>query len=337
MRKIPNLVISLLFIVSLLPTLLLSENGTLSADIDHDGKKETIEWEKFTSTDLGDYYQLKVFDDNGKILWRGPRNADETNPYIFSSLHIGVSLPELLDDIDNDGYTELLTPELQSDVSPTYYKKLRWKGTYFEVLPSYALTLKSPTSNHFIWEKVNDTYKIWVSQLDAKNIYRAGFAKADVIAYMHDDTVKSGVALIKFVPQGAELKKWIEPLLSEKERNRVQNNYTAPAAMVSGSGKNTYRTRLSYKDHQNSRGGILTKVADVLRQDRANVYKHHADAEDQRDPYFHTLNARSMMSQYEILPIGRSYSSLKNIILNGTPLIEVEVHSGQLYVKVLKR
>ncbi|MEA2048472.1 MAG: hypothetical protein U9O64_08525 [Campylobacterota bacterium] len=300
--------------------------NTLTADIDSDGKKEAVQWEKFVTTQLGDYYQLKVFDDNGQILWKGPKKAEESNPYIFSSLHIGVSLPELLTDIDNDGYIELLAPELQSDVSPTYYRILRWKGSYFEPLPSYALTLRSETSNYFVWEKTNSIYKIWVSQLDTRNIHRPEFAKADVTAYMHDGTVKSGVALIKFVPKGAQIKRWIEPLLSDEERSRVKNNYTS-----------TYRARLSYRDHRNSRGDILTKIIDILRQDRANIYKHHADSEDQTDPYFHTLDARSIMSQYQIIPIGRSYTSLEDLILNGTPLIEVTINSGQLYIKVLKR
>ena len=99
-------------------------DGSLQGDIDQDGKEETIAWKKFAAVELGDYYQLLVLDDDGSLLWEGPKEKDEGNPYIFSALDIGVSFPELLADIDNDGYIELLAPELQSDARPVYYRKL---------------------------------------------------------------------------------------------------------------------------------------------------------------------------------------------------------------------
>jgi len=183
--------------------------GRLEGDIDNDGKAETIAWKKFLTTDLGDYYQLFVFDDDGLLLWEGPKEKDEENPYIYSSLDIGISLPELLMDIDNDGYTELLAPELQSDVSPVYYRKLRWRGSYFEPLLSSALMLTNEESNRFIWKKTSKPYGIWISKLAP---YGDGLAKADVTVYRKDQSIGSGVALLQFDRGGADVYRWIKPL-----------------------------------------------------------------------------------------------------------------------------
>jgi len=337
MKTISNFLLVLLFTIGLIPTLLLSENGKLSADIDSDGKQEMILWRKFATTELGDYYRLWVIDDDGKILWKGPKEKDEGNPYIFSSLDIGVSLPQLLADIDNDGYVELLAPELQSDVRPTHYRKLRWKGTYFEQFPSHALIMKSSTSDQLVWKKTNDLYVTWVSRIDFENTYKNGLVKVNIMEMISDSTVKTGVALIRFIPQGAIIKKWLEPLQSEDERRSTKNNYSVPTSAISSTGNSTYRARLSYHDHQNSRGKRLVKVKDVLRQDRANLYKKGGDPEDQRDSYFHTGEGRNTMEWIKMHSVGRSYASMKEIIVNGTPLVEVNVRQNGLHIKILKR
>ena len=186
-------------------------DGKLQSDIDRDGKKETIAWKKFASVDLGDYYQLLVIDDDGSLLWEGPKEKDEGNPYIFSALDIGVSPPELLADIDNDGYMELLAPELQSDVRPVYYRKLRWRGTYFEPLLSNALMLSSRGSNRFVWKTISKSYGTWISKLAP---YGNGLVKANVMAYNKDGSVSVGTALIKFDRQGAVVHRWIKPIPS---------------------------------------------------------------------------------------------------------------------------
>ncbi|MDD2450849.1 MAG: SH3 domain-containing protein [Sulfurovum sp.] len=187
--------------------------GRLEGDIDKDGKTETIAWKKFLTADRGDYYQLLVFDDDGSLLWKGPEEEDEGNPYIYSSLDIGISLPELLMDIDNDGYTELLAPELQSDVSPVYYRKLRWRGSYFEPLLSNALMLTVEESNRFVWKRTSKPYGTWVSKLTP---YGDGLVKADVTVYQKDQSVGSGVALLQFDREGANVYRWIEPLPAHK-------------------------------------------------------------------------------------------------------------------------
>jgi len=199
-------------------------DGKLQGDIDQDGKMETIAWKKFASVDLGDYYQLLVIDDDGSLLWAGPKEKDESNPYIFSYLDTGFSLPVLLADIDNDGYMELLAPEPQSDVRPTYYRKLRWRGTYFEPLLSSALMLSSTDPNRFIWKVIQKSHGTWISKLAP---YRAGLAKADVTQYNKDESVRMGVALIKFYREGAVVSSWIKPIASATHINTQRE--AAPA------------------------------------------------------------------------------------------------------------
>ncbi len=308
-------------------------DGKLQADIDRDGKKETIAWKKFATVELGDYYQLLVLDDDGSLLWEGPKEKDEANPYVFSSLHIGVSLPELLTDIDNDGYIELLTPELQSDVSPAYYKKLRWRDGQFEVLWTSVLMMPSG-SNRFKWKRTDGDYGTWVSELAP---YSKGMAKATVTLYHQDGSTAMGVALIRFDRDGAAVERWLEPLTSTGGNEGDPSGEALSSTVPPPQANHTYRARLSNRDHQNSGGKRLVKVKDVLRQDRANLYKQGGDSEDQRDPYFHTGKGRNTMEWIEMHPVGSSYASMKEIIVNGTPLVEVDVRKDGLYIKIIKR
>ena len=190
-------------------------DGSLKADIDQDGKKEMVIWKKFATADLGDYYQLLALDDDRSVLWEGPKEKEEANPYIFSSLDIGISIPELLSDIDGDGYMELLAPELQSDVRPVYYRKLRWRKSYFEPLLSSALMQSSIDPNRFLWKRTQQLYGTWISKLTS---YGKHLAKADVMVYRKDGSLITGTALIRFDRKGAVVQKWIKPISSVRRK-----------------------------------------------------------------------------------------------------------------------
>ena len=302
-------VVSILFMTSHLTA------GELFADIDHDSRLESVQWRKFATNDMGDYYQIQVIDDNGELMWRGPGKLRDDHPYIFSSLGIGVSLPELLFDIDRDGYVELLAAEHQSDVRATFFRKLRWTGRTFEVLPSQALMMRKPESDYFSWVSRERTHGIWVSKF--RRVARRDLVKADVTYYDRNGLWKGGVALLRFTSGGAVVHRWIKPL-------------AVPS-------KNKYRARLSYADHRNSRGMVLDSVADILQQDRANFYRRGGDTEDQSDPYFNSGTERSTIRLLRINPVGMSYDRWKSIILYGNPLIEVEVYSNQLNVRILQK
>lgn len=308
-------------------------DGKLLGDIDRDGKEETIAWKKFASTDLGDFYQLLAIDDDGTLLWEGPKEKAEANPYVFSSLDTGVSMPELLIDFDHDGNIEMLAPEPQSDVRPTYFRKLRWRETYFEPLLSNALMRQSPGSDRFIWKTTQASYGTWISKLAP---YGKGMIKADVTEYNKDQSAKTGVALIRFDREGASVEQWLEPLVSANSGNEVTAQEVVSHTPTPAQTKYTYRARLSHRDHQNSGGKRLTKAQDILRQDRANYYKQSGDTEDQKDSYFYTSEERASMEYMNIYPIGASGNILQNKIINGTPLVEVEVRPNGLYIKILE-
>ena len=228
MRTISNSIVLLLFGMLFIPIACLSEDfstGELYADIDNDKKQESIQWRKFKTTDMGDYYQLQIFDDTGDLIWRGPKKAEEDNPYIYSSLDTGVSLPELLFDIDGDGYTELLAPEPQSDVRTTYYRKLRWMDGYFKKLPSKPLMMKDWGSDYFTWETGQHSYGIWVSKFG--EIVNGGLVKANITYYNKDGVWKGGVALLRFTSCGAVVHRWIKPLAG------IQTNTSSRKVSVS--------------------------------------------------------------------------------------------------------
>lgn len=228
----------------------------------------------------------------------------------------------------------MLTPELQSDVRPVYFRKLRWRGTYFEPLLSNALMRSSPGSNRFAWQKTSESYGTWISKLAP---YGDDLAKANVMEYNKDGSFRTGTVLIRFDREGATIERWLEPLFNENESMGSSAVGINSEMTSSSQGSNTYRARLSYSDHQNSGGKRLVKVKDVLRQDRANLYKRGGDSEDQRDPYFHTGKGRNTMEWIEMHPVDRSYASMKEIIVNGTPLVEVEIRKNGLHVKIIQK
>jgi hypothetical protein len=199
-------------------------DGKLHADIDRDGKNEIVAWKKFVSVDLGDYYQLLVIDDDGSLLWRGPKKIDYENPLVFFSLDFGISMPQLLIDFDKDGYVELIAPMAQSDVSPTYYRKLRWRGSYFESLSSNALILSSKNTNEFIWKKTQKSYGTWISKL---KLYRDNLVKAHITQYNKNGSVNMGIALIKFNRNGATVYNWIKKIPLPSKRNTHKKVYNS--------------------------------------------------------------------------------------------------------------
>jgi hypothetical protein len=89
----------------------------------------------------------------------------------------------------------------------------------------------------------------------------------------------------------------------------------------------SYSARLSEADHFNSNGQRLTSPAAIIRQDRANFHRFGIrDPEDEGDSFFSNMNNRALMEK--LIERGRMTATARNRIVNGTPVISVEVYSG---------
>jgi hypothetical protein len=97
----------------------------------------------------------------------------------------------------------------------------------------------------------------------------------------------------------------------------------------------SYVARLSEADHFNSSGQRLTSAAAIIRQDRANFHRFGIkDARDENDDFFADEANRAALEQ--MLENGRADPGVINRIVNGTPLIRVDIFrgSGNRFIKV---
>jgi len=204
----------------LLLSLPLFAKTILYGDIDHDGRDESMELISSGQTDMGSFYQLIVKDDNGRVLWRARKSLNTNNRYSFFEAHHGISMPEILVDIDQDGYMELIAPEPQSDVSPTYYRKLKWIAKRFRIMPSQALMMER--GNVLRWKNSKDYEGVWVSSFVGM---QRGLIKVNITSYIKGE-YKSGVALLEPTRNGARVVEWIKALRSgyDNQDNRPKEN-----------------------------------------------------------------------------------------------------------------
>lgn len=95
-----------------------------------------------------------------------------------------------------------------------------------------------------------------------------------------------------------------------------------------------YTARLSSRDHFNSNGQRLLTVAAIIRQDRANLHRFgRHDPEDQWDGFFSNQGNRAALER--LIARGRISRAVSNAIINGEPLIHVDVYQGYVVVTLL--
>ncbi len=317
-------------LLSAMPLAADPEPDILRADLDGDGKQEIITWEQFAETeDDGEFYQIKVFDDDGSLLWEAPRAKDAENPLVFGNWHFGYSLPQIAADIDGDGAIELISPAPQGDVSPTCFRVLRWKGGRFVPVRSSILLETPQDSGRFPWSQSNEGQGTWISSFMKAN--PDGTFRVGVFRYVGEST-SMGEAVVARTPKGFQFKKWAVPLKSLSGDPAAEPVPPAPAG-----GAMVYRARLSTRDHSNSAGKRLEGVGDILRQDRANYHKGKGDGEDGPDPLFGTPAARNGMDARKPVPVGTAAGALRKAIVSGTPLVEVEITDSELRVRILSK
>jgi hypothetical protein len=88
-----------------------------------------------------------------------------------------------------------------------------------------------------------------------------------------------------------------------------------------------YVAELSERDHFNSSGQRLTTAAGIIRQDRANFHRFGLrDPADEDDKFFADEGNRAALES--LLEHGRAEPGVISRIVNGTPLVRVEVWQG---------
>ncbi|RWN17832.1 MAG: hypothetical protein EOR94_16935 [Mesorhizobium sp.] len=98
----------------------------------------------------------------------------------------------------------------------------------------------------------------------------------------------------------------------------------------------SYVARISDRDHQASDGYALDNAAQMVRQDRANWHKfHRRDRDDEADGWFRTNGQRADL-QRMLERGGAMSSSTKRAIVNGEPLIQVDVYENNVRVSILE-
>ena len=103
---------------------------------------------------------------------------------------------------------------------------------------------------------------------------------------------------------------------------------------VMGNFIESYTARLSPRDHNNMNGVRLTSAAAIIRQDRANFYVYGLrDSEDEPDSFFSSKSNRARLE--EMLENGRATRDAIDRVINGTPLIRVDIYANGINVTVL--
>jgi len=299
---------------------ILGDPNHFMADLDEDGRDEIVRWKRFDQSELGDYCQLLVYDDDGRLLWRGPKEADTDNRYIFGSWDFGVSMPEIMLDTDGDGRPELLAPSPQSDVSPLYYRILGWNGKRFVDRRPAVFMYDPERTDRLTWVNPwpRNERAGWVSKFSDAG--PGNTATAEITYPDGRGEYKLARARVKMDPYGAKVLRWIDPLR--------QN--------LPSEGTDSYIARIGEQDHYNSRGVRLWGIREILHQDRANYYGGVGDPEDTGTGRFRTKSARSMIDRMRIRPVGTDLRSLRRMIRSGTPLLRVGVEGKSLTVEVLE-
>src|SRR5580692_11223720 len=135
--------------------------------------------------------------------------------------------------------------------------------------------------------------------------------------------VKEGWFCLPWIKPASFLVVLIAAILSATAQAQILGEYTE-----------TYTARLSPADHYNSNGVRLHSAAAIIRQDRANYYVFGIrDSEDEPDSFFSVKSNRARMEQ--MLENGRATPDALDRIVNGTPLIRVDIYSTGINVTVV--
>ena len=99
----------------------------------------------------------------------------------------------------------------------------------------------------------------------------------------------------------------------------------------------SYIARISDADRFASDGYRLDTAAQMVRQDRANWHKFGSgDAEDQHDPWFESTASRARFEKM-LNRSGAIDQRTRRAIVNGEPVVRVNVYRNSVEVELLGR
>jgi hypothetical protein len=284
-------------------------------------------------TEIGSFFQLVVLDDQGKTIWRGPKKLDTDNPLMFGSWDFGATFPEIVGDIDGDGQTELVAPVPRSDVSPSWFRVLRWTGTEFKPVRSMPLLEEPPGSNQYPWRKTERYMGRWIDSF--VEFADDGKITAIIGEYPEGGEYRTGKAALARTADGFKLIRWLKPLgpfepEGDIPETQAPGSKTPDTAGSGGGFVARYTCQIGDEDLRNSAGGRLGKVGEILAQDRANYHRfkirHRRDLDG--DNYFSSPARRELFRQ---LPV-RVPQGLADAIVRGGATVRVTVFPDRIEV-----
>lgn len=171
---------------------------TVSINIDSDKGLETLALIPYNFSN-GDYLgQLVLFDDDGSVIWEGPRSQYLNgqailrldpqiimrNPLIFGKIGQLEYEIKFVHDPDQDGNIEAVLGEKPVGVQMSTFRVLRWNGSEFICVNDGCRLIEDPLNpDHYVWsQKSLHTYNTgysdgrWVRELkltDKPNVLKA--------------------------------------------------------------------------------------------------------------------------------------------------------------------
>lgn len=96
----------------------------------------------------------------------------------------------------------------------------------------------------------------------------------------------------------------------------------------------SYTARLSIDDHFNTEGERLQSAAAIIRQDRAHFHRFGIrDSEDTYDSVFGDIGNREILER--MLNNGNTSETARQTVVNGTPLIKVDIYENSVDVFII--
>ncbi len=181
-------------------------------DIDNDRKKEAIivVFDGFKNGNK--FYRIVIIDDNNKILWKSPPVNKFNTPFAIGEFGCGLSMPEIVADINQNNKMDIVISLPQCTSSPQYYKIFEIDSKRKKISVKYLKALMKVKKRYFRWKEPKfNLHETWV--MSFKKAINKNLAIAEIFSERKGD-LYHGTALIKFTKRGAKLLKYITPMRS---------------------------------------------------------------------------------------------------------------------------